>query len=366
MLKEKNVYSSDNIRKAFYVIDKLWDMLDESEINLQQSNSNNILNLSKIKDEIVQERYKLQATKLEKTRQDRLDARYDLFIENISQAFNTIPNPEFQDINIEENEKQYVLAFSDVHFAANFKSYNNEYNCDEVVKRFNKLLIETKDYVQKNNITTLKVLNLADDIQGILRLKDLQLNEIPVVDAVVKISRIIANFLNELSSVCNVEYYHTGYANHSQMRPLGSKASALVAEDLGKVIGNYITDVLANNERIKVIFNPNSDYIKFEIFNFESLAMHGHQIKTPKTALKDFSNLHNINYIYLFVGHFHGGAEYTVGEYESCNKEVIIVPSFCGSDPYSDSLFLGSKAMAKIFEFDEKFGHTGTKNIILN
>ena len=46
--------------------------------------------------------------------------------------------------------------------------------------------------------------------------------------------------------------------------------------------------------------------------------------------------------------------------------EVLTIPAFIGSCPYADSLFVGSKAMAKIYEFDIVYGHTGSKNIILN
>ena len=55
-----------------------------------------------------------------------------------------------------------------------------------------------------------------------------------------------------------------------------------------------------------------------------------------------------------------------VGEENSNNIEVLTVPSFIGSDPYSDKLMVGSKAMAKMFVFDEKYGHIEDKNFILN
>lgn len=322
--------------------------------------------LEKIKEDIQKERYKLQATKVEKQRNDRQFARFELFYENIKDCIKSLPCPIFNEIKIANNKKEYILGISDIHYAANYISTNNQYNRDIVKERFEILLTEVKDYVTKNNITKLKVLNGADDIAGILRIKDLQLNEISVVDAVVEIAQLIATFLNKLSQCCEIEYYHTGYANHSQTRPLGTQASVLASEDMGKIIGHYIKDLLRDNERISVIFDSSKDYVDFKIFNFDCILMHGHQIKNYKYSLKDLSDLHNKMYSYVFLGHLHSGTEIIVGEEKHNNKEVIVIPSFCGSDIYSDSLFVGSKAMAKIYEFDHSYGHTGTKNIILN
>lgn len=73
-----------------------------------------------------------------------------------------------------------------------------------------------------------------------------------------------------------------------------------------------------------------------------------------------------INTTDVFLGHYHGGAETVVGEADGHNVEVIALPSFIGSDPFSDKLLKGSKSMAKLFEFDETRGHIGTRNFILN
>lgn len=51
----------------------------------------------------------------------------------------------------------------------------------------------------------------------------------------------------------------------------------------------------------------------------------------------------------------------------SCyDTEVLVSPSFIGSDPYSDSIMKGAKASVKIYGFDDIYGHTETHKIILN
>lgn len=201
---------------------------------------------------------------------------------------------------------------------------------------------------------------------GILRITDLQLNEIPVVESVVEISRLLAQFLNDISAFCEIEYYHCSNSNHSQTRPLGTKASELAAEDLEKIIVSYIHDLLRDNPRIKVISDLDKDYLTFNIFDFKAIVLHGHQIKNTKDVLKDLSNLHRQFYDFCFLGHTHAANEIIVGEDISHNLEILTCPSFIGSDPYSDSLMVGCKSMVKLYEFDKIYGHTASRNIILN
>ena len=308
----------------------------------------------------------MQATKLEVNREKRQDSRFELFYENVRDAITALPLPKFYPINPYNGENCYVLGMGDIHYGAVFNSENNSYSREECVRRFNVLLNYMAEYVQKNCITNLKVLNVADDIQGLLRLSDLQINDTDIVECVVEISRIIAQFLNDLSAYCNVEYYHITASNHSQTRNLGSRASVLAGEDLEKVIANYIHDVLVGNNRVEVIFDTNKEYIDFDIFNFHCTAEHGHRVNNVNTYLKDKSVLRRTLYSYGFLGHTHSSKEIIVGEENSNNLEVLVVPSFIGSDPYADTLNVGSKAMAKIYVFDDKYGHIGSENIILN
>lgn len=365
LLGSKNVYSSENLRKAYYVIEKVAENINGDCI----ITDNDILKeIESKKDELYKERCKIQALNISHNRYRKQDARFELFYDNIAKVIETLPKPTLNRNHIDNNEEEniHVVGIGDIHAGANFTSTNNSYSIDECKRRFGVLLSETEKYVIKNKISKIKMLNVSDTIQGILRMSDLQINEIPVVDAVVQISRIIAEFLNELSSVCDIEYYHVPMANHSQVRNLGSKASELPQEDLEKIIVNYIGDLLRSNDKVKVISNTGKDYIDFKIFDFECFAMHGHQIKNVKDCIKDMSNLHKKFYSYSFLGHRHSANEIIVGEENHNNIEVLTIPAFIGSCPYSDSLFLGSKAMVKIYEFNKVYGHIGSKNIILN
>ena len=223
------------------------------------------------------------------------------------------------------------------------------------------------DFVQKHNVTKLNIVSLGDLVQGILRVSDLKINDSTVVKATVEISRLIALFLSELSIYINIEYYHTPSANHSQLRPLGTKASEIADEDLEYLIGNYIKDLCSGNERITVhLADEGKQYIEIPIMGNEIIAMHGHQLKNIENSIRDLSMLRRSFIDYLILGHFHSGKE--IPSFEGCcnDTEILVSPSFVGSDPYSDSIMKGSKSSVKIYGFSDIYGHIETYKFILN
>jgi len=318
---------------------------------------------------LEKERHKLNATKIEIHRNSRQESRSELFYENVRNAIETLPMPEIvanRTLHLVGN-KEYLLCLADIQAGAKFEVPTNTYSLDICEERFNKLLNDVVSYVQNHDIVNLKVVGLGDSVQGILRLTDLKLNETSVVEATVMVARMIACFLNQLSAYCYVEYYHVPTSNHSQTRPLGSKASELACEDMEYVIGNYICDMLTSNNRVVVYLNNKYDFIEIPIFNFNVLATHGHTIKNLDTALKDLSATHRKLIDYVIVGHWHNGKVIPGNEHDSHDTEVLMCPSFQGTDPYAFyKLGLSSKAACKMFVFDEKYGCTGTEKFILN
>jgi hypothetical protein len=320
-----------------------------------------------IEENIRKERYKLQATKLERDRQDRIDSRFELFYENVRDAIRTLPLPEFKPYQISKGkDEEYIVLITDVHFGAKFKSEHNEYSIEIVKERFNKLLSELLCLVEEKHLRKLIIFGLGDDIQGMIHLTDLTINQIPVVNAVVEYPRILSVFLKELSVVCDVDYYPVQNSNHSQTRPLGTKANELAQEDLEKIIVNHIYDMLIDNKRVTVHKEFEDKPIIVDIKGFKCIAKHGHQLKSVNdNVLKDLSDFYRIFFDYAFLGHLHAGKEGVVGASDANNRDVIVADGFIGSCPYSDSLYKDCKGAVKILKFT-KNGYTGYDKIIFD
>ena len=341
-----------------------------------EANADQILGEDKYLEEIKQakyelekERQKLYATKVEMNRNLRQESRSELFYENIKDSIEALPMPHIivGEAPYPRAQKQYLLCIADIQAGAKFELPNNSYSLAVCEERFNKLLNDVVQYVVDHNIFRLHVAGLGDTVQGILRLTDLKLNETSVVEATITIARMIACFLNQLSAYCWIDYYHTPTSNHGQNRPLGSRASEFASEDMEYVIGNYIYDILNKNERVSVHLNNGYDYIEIPVFNYNVMAMHGHTIKNLETALRDLSVTHRKLIDYLVIGHYHNAKVIPGNEHESHDTEVLMCPSFQGTDPYAfNKLGKSSKAACKMFIFDEKYGCTGTEKFILN
>lgn len=317
----------------------------------------------------MRDRYQTSTENTPYYRLMRQDARFERFYRLIAQEIKRLPAPDFLGEEIDHTDSEgheFLMTLADLHIGACFEAVNNSYSMTIAKQRFEKLLGKTRKFVSDHGIETLKILSLGDIVQGILRISDLKLNEAPVVDALVYAMRLLADFLNKLSQSCFIEFYQVLFSNHDQLRPLGTKASELGAEDMGKILYAYLEDTLANNPRIKIIGDAQHDYLEFSIFDFDCIAMHGHQIKDLVNVQKDLASRHRKFFDYVFLGHTHSAKEFITSTGKHHNMEVLISSSIVGEDPYANKLMVGSKASAKIFEFDPEEGHVASYNLILN
>jgi hypothetical protein len=362
----------DSLRKAFnttefsgYNVYK--EMLKRREENLD---TDEIQKLEELQNAIFKERVKLQTANIEKSRVLRQESRCEMFYEQIKHCIKHIDPPKLQRSHVRccKHNKKYIQVLTDIHYNSTFKSVNNEYNPQIVKDRFAVLLQETINFIQQRNLKEFNVLGLQDFIQGMIHITDLQINHSSVVKSVVEISHIIADYLNELSAYADITYIDCLYSNHAEIRPLGTKANQLMDEDLGYIIGNYIKDLLENNNNVNIILSNDGDtFIEIpNIYNFNIIAGHGHQIKDIEKAISDLSIQRRKLYDCVILGHRHASSEIVVGESYNNDIEVLTASSFIGSDPYSDSLYKGSKGAVNIYGFDEKYGHTETYKMILN
>lgn len=359
-------YGESTYRKSYQSFNKMMEANRNKFVNSNEQ----LEEINKQIEELKRERIKLQTSNIERNRIDRSVSRQEMYYEYVGNAITSLPLPEFNPFPIENKEGEtieYLVALSDMHYGATFKSENNEYSPDIARDRLVYLTEELVQFTQKNKIGKLNIVCLGDVLQGLIHLTDLKINDSTIVKSCVEICRLIAQMLNTLSAHVQIEYYHTPSANHTQIRALGAKANELMDEDMEYLIGNYIKDLCANNNRIIVhLAEEGKQYVAFSINGYNIVAMHGHQIKNIESAIKDISMMRREFVDILILGHYHAGKQITVGEGCCADCEVLINPSFVGSDPYSDSLMKGSKAAVSIYGIHEIYGHDETHKVILN
>lgn len=370
-------YSDDNCRKFYYLVVPLLEALDEdienrliNQVELNEDNDLDslIMELEEKKLEIQKERVKIQTLKNELNRSVREAGRKELFYEQLLEEVrkNPLPVKEFKPFSlVKGGRKEFVQLISDIHYGATFNLGVNAYSPEICQRRFEQLAVETFKLAEKEGFNHLVVVNCGDSIQSVLRLSDIQLNSISVVHQIMGIARLIADYLNELSTHMTIKYIHTIQANHSDFRFLGSKKPLELNEDVELLIGNWIKDLLVNNPRVEVVVA--SDTVHNEtICGYEVGFLHGQEVKNFESFIRDASFHYKRQYSYMIMGHIHHLRNVTVGMGETGEAvQIVSIPSMVGSCHYSQKLMKSSPAGALLLCFEEGKGKTLTYEITL-
>lgn len=359
-------YTSSKWRKNYQNEKRGYERAIKKNINSDKA----IEELKVAKLELEMERKKKQADTVFYNRLLREHSREEMLKEKVVDAIkNTekIPLPEFKHINTDANGNiSYLLGFSDVHAYKIFKSLTNEYSKEILEARMSELMAETIKIVKSENISELVVVNGGDDLEGILRVSALSILELGVVDTVVEYRRFMAKWLSDLSNHVKIKYIQMISSNHTEQRPLNTRAGQMPKEDFEKDIANYIKDILSTNDRIEVVI-PTEAHYHLKIADKDILIHHGHGIGNPKTYLDSMSRKLKVWFSTLILGHLHTEEIKTVYEdIDGGDVEILRLPSIVGTCEYADSINKGSKSAGLMIGFSKEKGRVREYKFILN
>lgn len=363
LLGDKNVYSDDNLRKAFYVLSKICEKIeDDAPIEGQDI----LADIKEQKRELEKERKKLQTEKIEYNKWLREYARDEMIMESVCNSISSISPLEIPEyITPKTDDKAYCLIFGDEHVGAEFEIKDlfgniiNAYSPEIFKERMWLMLNKTVEIIKKEHITTLNVFNMGDFSDGVLRVSQLRKLKYGVVDSTIYYADFIANWLNELTKYVRVNFQMTD-GNHTELRQLGQPKGTFVDDNMGKVVREFIKIRLEGNENFTFVENP-TGYIYANLAGNICLGIHG-EVKNMERALKDFSAIYCTPIQYLFAGHLHHSKTEEIG----IGSEVINVPSIIGVDPYAMTLNKTSNASGKLVVFSRAEGKVCEYTLKLN
>jgi hypothetical protein len=345
-------YTESKYRKDYNAFQKIFDANKDKFFD-----DRHLQSLREQQESIRKERYMLQTEKLEYNRWLRENARDELIVEKIVNAIDNLNPIDIPARRIAGNpqNKDFVLMFGDEHYGAEFEIHGlygeviNKYNVDVFEQRMWKLLDETIEIIQKENVQCLHVFSMGDFTDGILRVGQLMKLQYGVVDGTVKYMEFISQWLNEMTRFCRVKFHMTN-GNHSELRMFNQPKSAFKDENMGKIVSAYIKARLSNNENFVFVENM-SGYIFAHVANYNILGVHGEE-KDMVKAIKDLSNVYNVKIDYLVGGHLHHGAYEDVG----IERGIIRVPSIVGVDDFAMSINRINSPAATLAVFEEGHG----------
>ena len=316
--------------------------------------------------QLIKERQKLRDEKLEYNKWLRESARDELICEKIRDEIKSLEPLNFPKDRIKNSKsnKEAILCFADTHYGCEFSLKGlygeiiNEYNPEIFEKRMNLLLNKTLEVIEEKHLTNLRVFSLGDEIDGILRVSQLQKLKYGLIESTIKYSEYICNWLNELSKYVHIDFYAV-QGNHTELRRISQPKGTFINENMSLVINEFIKERLKDNNNFD--FHVNESGLIFDnICGYNILGIHG-EVKNMETAIQQFTNTYNTIIDILVAGHKHHFSAVSVGN----NRDVINVPSVIGTDDYALSLGKSSNAGATLFILEENSGIVEQRNFKL-
>lgn len=360
----------DSLRKAF-------DTTKYSGYNVMQYYKNKatkyladeeIEKLEQLKDEIYKERVKLQRINREKNEFLKCDSDRELFNELIKNSIDNMKPIEIKPTVYHEKigeETTGVLCIGDAHYGKEFilkglfGEVINQYSPKIFETRMWKLLSDLENDSFDMKIDKLKVFDVGDCIDGVLRTgTSLRKLTVGVTDSVLRYSEFMSNWLIECYNRLHlpIEYSLTG-GNHDMIRLLSSKKD-FDDENVGKLINEFISLRIENNKLKNNIPDAPIDVKKYDdaiyhnVYGVNILSYHGDS-KDMKTDIEFFENYYNIQIDMLIAGHLHRNSSETIGSGDMGDREIIRVPSICGTDDFAKKIRKHSRPGAKFMTFNE-------------
>ena len=322
ILGTDNNYSSENLRKAFYVVYKLLNKIDENNCDYDA-----IKDLENLRDEIYKERCRLQDVQREKRNDLRVEARFENLLEVVKDSMDFMPTYEIKDfkpINKNQDKKYAVLQLSDWHCGALVDNQFNYYNVDTMVDRATKVRNNALDYCKLHNVTDLVIEINGDMVNGAIHVSSRVESEEGVIQQVITVTDVLAKLINSMKPYFNSIKIVTTLGNHGRLTP--NKSDSITNENFEMLIPTMLRDKLGD---VKIIDSKGLDFTKYEINGKTIMVSHGQNDSMTK-VISDFSKMFKVVPNEIHLGHTHS---YT--DINDCDIKVTVNGSLIGSDDYA-------------------------------
>ena len=267
LLQDENVYSDDNIRKFYYIYEKMVKRLGEVETT---DIDEQVKVYEKIKEDIFKERCKLQDERRLKNKDLRDEARF----EKITDALvDIIQSLEPIKLNICEREVlgniEASLLISDIHAGLKIDNVVNYYDIEVCKERMSQLLSKTIKYCRLHQVTKLNIELLGDLINGVIKIQNRIDEEEDTISQIATISEILSQFINELKAEVPSVVVYGVIGNHSSV--FANKNERSNKENFERLIYKFIS--LRTGQQ--VITNGLEDFLTYKVGDREIVMAYG-------------------------------------------------------------------------------------------
>lgn len=336
----------------------------------QQKYSNNdsyIKELQTQKDTIYKEKRKLYDQRREYNKLLISDARAEHLCEELIKSANRLNDEKplvFEEKWFKPNiHKEAVLCWADWHYGMVTDNIWNTYNTEICRERVKTLVEITKEFLKLNQIDVLTILTLGDAAHGSIHTGCRVQSEEDTCDQLMHVSELMAEAINDLSSVVNHIDVYSCYGNH--MRTIQNKNDSIHSDNMEKIIPWWLKQRLQNNTKVEIIESEYKEFTRVNILGTHICAVHG-------DLEKDFKKI-GVTINTIFSKKFGETIDYTISadkhhieEFEQLGIKSVLVPCLCGTDDHANNGRLYSDAGQTLMIFNDVYGRESTYHIPLN
>lgn len=339
-------FSAYNVMKYFK--DKI-----ESTI-VEKSEGNNIKKLIKELEEktleFEKEKIRFQDQRREYKKLYRPEARFERILEVTEREIKSINNIKPFTYKAKEKtsgKNEAVLMVSDWHIDAMFKHAFGEYNLEIAKERIQELLDKTITYCKANDVSTLHIELLGDNISGGIHWSSKVESEEDCISQVMTLCELLSHFIGEISKhIDNIKVYSV-IGNHSRINM--NKKDNMLGENLERLVPFYLKARLVDLKNVIIDDSANIDdtIIMYDVLNTKIIGVHG-DLDRPTQIVSNLTKM-----LRVFADEYHLGHLHHHYEKEEYDMEVVINGSLQGTDTYAKDIRKSGKPMQKLMIYND-------------
>lgn len=331
LLGAENVYSSENLRKAFYVISKILPKIDGSQ--LSETTKEEQERLEALQQEIAKERIKYRDQRRELQKYITSEARFENLIEVLQQELQNkhmFPQPLNNNMIISKDSNNAILCLSDWHTGAVIENSEwNRFNIEVLRRRVSMIVDKTIYHCSRNNVDTLVIEVLGDMISGAIHVSNRVQSEENIINQIITASDILVQTIAKLATKINKVVVVVTTGNHGRLVP--DKKASIETDNFERLFQYLLPAKLQQMNNVSFIFSD-YDFIKYSIGDKIICAAHGQNDKI-QSAIENFVKLYKVVPDEIHLGHTH-----SFRDINHSNIRIVVNGSLQGADEYAISV----------------------------
>lgn len=343
-IDESDYRGSSAYRKQYNVVKKFLDA------GVLSTGTNASEDYRLRKEELQKEKQKLSDERVALNKILREEARFE---ENLSILEKAVTENSKESMPIvatykKNGKSDIVIQLTDIHYGLDVASYFGEYNPEVARRRMSDYASEIVKIAEIHDVKNAYVLLGGDELNGNIHPTVQLQNRENVVNQVIKVSELIAEFIYGLTGRFEHIYVNSVAGNHTRT---GKKDEVLRNERMDDLIPWYIQARLGHLDTVSFIDDKNIDptIARVNIRGKEYWMVHGDYDRFSESGIQKLVMMVGTIPEAIFFGHLHKCSYDDIS-----NVKLIRSGSFCGTaDDYTVSKRITGKASQMVTIVDE-------------